>query len=225
MRFVLAPLLLLATFAPGAPPREVTILADRDATLIEDPDGARANGTGPLFAGRTNQGGPSKRRALLRFDVAGALPDGAVVESVELTLRLLPSNAGGPARLHRVLEDWSEGPSFAGGGGGAPAQPGDVTWLHTSYPLERWLRPGGHFVARASAIAMAGGADLVTWTGGRHMLEDVRLWQHAPSRNFGWILIGDETRPQSAQSFAGREDPDAGARPRLTVRYRLPGRR
>ena len=51
----------------------VHIQADRDATLIEDPDGAYANGIGPaLFAGSTDKAGV--RRALIRFDVAGVLP-------------------------------------------------------------------------------------------------------------------------------------------------------
>ena len=53
----------------------VHIPADRDNSLIEDPDGAVSNGMGPNFrAGRTNQSMYSVRRGLLRFDVASAVP-------------------------------------------------------------------------------------------------------------------------------------------------------
>ena len=48
---------------------------DRDATLIEDPNGAFANGSGPnFFVGRTNQEQNGIRRALVRFPVAESLP-------------------------------------------------------------------------------------------------------------------------------------------------------
>ena len=36
----------------------------------------------------------------------------------------------------------------------------------------------------------------------------------------GWILIGDETTPQSVKRISSREDPDAAARPRLEITYR-----
>jgi len=214
---------ILALTAGSARAEQVTIIADADATLIEDPQGAFANGAGPLFIGRTNQAAGSRRRAVLRFDVAGALPARSIVEGVELTLHLEPSNFGEPGSLHRLLADWSEGPTFSGGGGGRPSQDRDVTWIHTRYPEETWVRPGGQFVARPSATAVLGDPGFYTWSGDRHMLEDVRLWLHAPSRNFGWILIGDETLPQTARSFASREDPDEDLRPRLTIRYRSPG--
>ena len=51
-------LLLVALLLLSLPANAETVLveAGRDATLIEDPDGAWANGSGPfLFAGRTTQ--------------------------------------------------------------------------------------------------------------------------------------------------------------------------
>jgi len=54
------------------------------------------------------------------------------------------------------------------------------------------------------------------------MLADVSLWIAVPSHNFGWILIGDEGRPQSAQPFASRESSDPAAVPVLEIDYRLP---
>jgi hypothetical protein len=219
----LVALLLLCT--PGLA-QTVTIEASRDATLIEHPDGALANGRGPLFVGRTAQAQGSVRRALLHFDVAGALPDGAIIESVSLTLYSAPGNSP-PAwvRLYRVLADWGEGPSFSGGGGGADAEPGDVTWIHTFYDYQLWVHGGGQFVGRASASLEVADIGFYTWQSTSHLVQDVRLWQAAPPRNFGWILTGDEATRQSAKVFASRDDPDPSLRPVLEVTYRLPGGR
>jgi hypothetical protein len=63
-----------------------------------------------------------------------------------------------------------------------------------------------------------------SWNNSTHMLADVRLWQHAPDQNFGWLLLGDETMPQSVKRFDSRETSDAKFRPVLTVTYRLLGK-
>ncbi|TFG94043.1 MAG: hypothetical protein E4H11_07505, partial [Myxococcales bacterium] len=64
MRIAIAVLLLLAPAAAMA--ETVFIEAARDATLIEDPDGALANGSGPVFfVGRNNQAENSVRRGLI----------------------------------------------------------------------------------------------------------------------------------------------------------------
>ena len=47
-------------------------------------------------------------------------------------------------------------------------------------------------------------------------------WLKHPEKNFGWILIGDETEPQTAKTFASRENPDETLRPLLEVEYSLP---
>jgi hypothetical protein len=60
-------------------------------------------------------------------------------------------------------------------------------------------------------------------TSTNHLVQDVRLWWSAPERNFGWILIGDETTPQTAKSFASRESPEPALRPVLEVTYRYSG--
>lgn len=205
----------------------VRIEADRDATLIEHPEGALANGSGPyFFAGRTNQEDGSIRRALLRFDVAGALPDRAIIESVSLVLYASPANpAPADLRLYRVQADWGEGPSSASGGGGRPAEPGDATWIHTFYDFALWNHRGGQFIGRSSAELEVADAGLYTWESTNHLVQDVRLWRSAPGRNFGWILLGDETTPQTSKSFASREHPDPLLRPALLVTYRTPGPR
>jgi hypothetical protein len=209
--------------ASSAQAETVFIEADRDATLIEDPAGALANGSGPyFFVGRTAQGSGSIRRAVLRFDVAGALPAKAIIESASFTLYLAPSNpAPLEIRLQRLMADWSEGPSSAAGGGGRDAEPGDVTWLHTDYDVEFWNRAGGRFIGRVSARLDVSDADFYTWENTPHLVQDVRLWKSNPSRNFGWILISDEAMPQTAKSFASREITDPLLRPILRLTYRL----
>jgi hypothetical protein len=218
-------LLMLGTLPVRA--ETVFVRADRDTTLIEDPDGARSNGAGLVFfVGRTNQATGSLRRGLVRFDVASALPQGAVVESVMLHLTALRGNPGAsPVRLSRVLDDWGEGASSSTGGQGAPSEPGDATWIHTFYDTEFWKHAGGHFVDGASAAFVVDGPGEYLVTTGEKMLADVRLWAAAPSRNFGWILIGDESRPQSVQSFASRQSSDPAAVPVLELVYRLPAGR
>jgi hypothetical protein len=218
-------LLLLATLPVRA--ETALVRADRDTTLIEDPDGARSNGAGPVFfAGRTNQATGSLRRGLVRFDVASALPQGAVVESVVLHLTAFPGNPGAfTVRLFRVLAEWGEGASFSTGGRGAPSETGDATWIHTFYDTEFWKHTGGQFVGSSSAAFVVNGPGEYLVTSGPRMLADVKLWTAAPSRNFGWILIGEESHPQSVQPFASRESPELAAVPGLEIVYRLPAGR
>jgi hypothetical protein len=201
----------------------VEIEADRDATLIEDPDGALANGSGiAFFAGRTNLAENSIRRALLRFDVAAVVPRQAIVESVALRLYLNPSNAAPRTiGLYRALADWGEGPSSSAGGGGAPSERGDATWLHTFWDSEFWAYAGGQFIGRASAEAEVSDTGYFTWEAG-FLSQDVRLWLAAPQQNFGWFVLGDETTRQTAKGFASREEPDPTRRPVLTITYRVP---
>jgi len=219
---ILATLLLLGTPVLA---ETVFVEAARDATLIEDPDGARANGSGPLlFAGRTSQAQNGIRRGLLYFDVAAVLPRNAIIESASLRM-FHPggNNAAREIRLNRVLADWGEGASAAAGGGGAVSETGDATWLHAFYDHAVWVHNGGQFVGRASSAQEVGPTGFYTWESTEHLVQDVRLWKSAPQRNFGWILIGDETTRQNTKKFASRENPDRSIRPQLEIAYRLPG--
>jgi hypothetical protein len=223
MRTGIALLFLLAPFLAAAD--TILIEAGRDATLIEDPDGALANGSGPVFfVGRTNQARNSVRRSLLYFDVAAALPRNARVQSVRLTLFMTPSPNSAPSRidLHRVLADWGEGTSSASGGGGDFSAPGDSTWIHTFYDDALWVVPGGHYLRRSSASEEVSASGVYSWGSTRKMVADVRRWLAAPQRNFGWIVLGDETTRQNAKSFASREESDRMLHPVLEVVYQLP---
>ncbi len=202
----------------------VEIPADRDATLIEDDEGDVANGSGPaFFAGRTNQSMYSMRRALLRFDVASALPEDAIIDRAFLSLYQKSENMEpSEVSLHRVLADWGEGASFSKGGSGAPAESGDATWLHTFYDYDYWVQSGGQFVSSTSATITVSGTDYYTWQSTQHMVNNVRHWLHHPERNFGWLVIGDEDTAGSVKRFDSREGADISQHPTLTVEYHLP---
>ena len=216
---------LAVALLPAPAPAETAIVpAAADNTLIESPTGALSNGAGPaFFVGRTSQTANYRRRGLIRFDVAGTLPAGAIVTQVELVLALTPSNAH-PIEigLHRVLADWGEGESSASGGSGAPAAPGDATWIHTFYDDAFWANPGGDFVPDASALQEVGDAGEVIWESTPVSVADVQAWLDDPDSNHGWLLLGDESAPTSSKRFASRESEDASARPRLAVDYELP---
>jgi hypothetical protein len=110
----------------------VTLMPSKDNTLYEDVRGSLSSGAGTaLFVGSTNGG--SDRRALIQFEIAGAIPDGATISSVSLTMTVTKTIADThDATLHAVSSAWGEGASSAGrgGGGGAVAEDGDATWTH-----------------------------------------------------------------------------------------------
>lgn len=211
------PMLLLAPSHVAT----VAIEADRDTTLIESPDGSLGNGAGPyLFSGRTNQSTDGVRRALLHFDVAAALPRGAAVEKAVLVLTVTPGNVGERLyRLYPVLDDWGEGASTSGGGGGAPAEPGDATWIHTFHDDHFWPYNGGRFLGVPSAEAAFDLPGVYRFESDE-LTRDVRYFAQLPGRNHGWILIGDETERQTVKAFASRENPDPAVRPVLEITYR-----
>lgn len=116
-----------------------------------------------------------------------------------------------------------EGSSNAGspGGGGAPAQPGDATWLHNFFNTSFWTSAGGDTAASVSAsTAVSTNNRLYTWSGSG-LVADVQSWVADPASNFGWLMTGNESNQQSAQRFHTSEN--ASNKPQLTVTYALPG--
>jgi len=224
MQIVAVAAFALAWFAGDASADMVTLVPARDATLIESTTGNFANGSGPaLFAGRIAASSQFLRRSVLAFDVAGAVPRGSTVISVRLAMNVSSTNPG-PAeiRLHRVLADWGEGASFATGGGGAPALPGDTTWLHRFYDDTLWTHPGGDFDPSPRAATIVEEAGPCTWGPTPAMAADVQSWLDDPAHAFGWIVLGDESRPQTVRRFDSREAPDWTLRPALEIEYEPP---
>ena len=214
--------LALAALAAPAQAESVSLAPIRDNTLFEDVQGSLSSGAGPgLFCGRISLG--SVRRALVAFDPAGALPAGAVLDSVRLELHVQASSDVLPrlVGLYRVLSAWGEGASYSSGGSGAAAQPGDATWIHTFYPGSFWSSPGGDFVPAASATATVGVApDACTWSS-PGLTADVAAWLADPALCHGWILCGEESTTGTARRFDSRESPTPAWRPRLLLFFSL----
>jgi hypothetical protein len=210
---------LVLAFAARA--AEVALVPVADNTLYQD-FAQNSNGAGYLFAGRAGGGGA--RRALLRFDVAAAIPPGARIESAELTLSVSRSatTTPGPAGLHRLLEAWGEGASNAGerAGAGTAAQPGDATWSHRIFPDLAWSSPGGAFESTASWTGSIGGIGAYTLESTPGLVTDLQTWLDEPESNHGWILLGDEASAGTARRIDSREAAPAG-RPSLVVHFAL----
>ena len=202
----------------------VVIPAARDNTLYQDPNGAFSNGAGGnFFVGRTDVISAGKlRRGVIAFNIAAAVPAGATVTGVRLTLNMSRTTTGlQPVSLHRLLANWGEGASAAlgGGGGGAPSQPGDATWIHRFYNTTLWSGAGGEFVSTPSTTIQVGLAGQYTFLSTPAMVADAQSWLDAPATNFGWIVIGKESVLATAKRFDTRENSIASARPALTVDF------
>ncbi|MCA9291201.1 MAG: DNRLRE domain-containing protein [Phycisphaerales bacterium] len=203
----------------------VTIEPSKDNTLIQTTDGGFSNGAGlGIFAGRVGQnGGGLRRRAVIAFDVAAAVPSGAIVTSASLTMTCVQTNAGPRVvTLHRLEADWGEGTSFGFGGFGAASTPGDATWLHTFYPDLFWAEPGGDFADDASTQTTVNSIATYTWESTAATVEDVQGWLDDPAQNYGWIAVGDESTQMTVKRFASREWTVPAERPLLTLDYEMP---
>jgi FtsP/CotA-like multicopper oxidase with cupredoxin domain len=204
----------------------VTLTSTRDNTLYQSATGSLSNGLGQhVFVGRTGQDDAiSRRRALVRFDLS-SIPLGSTVSSVTLTMNCSRANQSGPTvvAVHRAVADWGEGTSVADGqeGAGGSATANDATWIHTFYPSLFWSVPGGQFVATPSATTIIGNEGFYTWTS-MGLLSDVQSWLAGSPPNYGWIVIGDESAPQTAKRLDSRHETNADRRPKLTVVYTPP---
>ncbi|HSH08903.1 MAG TPA: DNRLRE domain-containing protein [Oceanipulchritudo sp.] len=198
----------------------VTIEPAKDNSIFSE--AVESNGQGSyLFVGRTNE--PSIRRALLQFDVAGAVPAGAIIESATLTLLMNKTIVGGQnIGAYRLSRDWGEGTSNAAAheGKGAPATAGDATWLNVIHPSVPWTTAGGDFAVSPSASKVVNQNGSYTWEGAG-MVSDVQQMLDNPANNFGWILIGPENTT-SAKRFASRESTlPTDKPPTLTITYSM----
>ncbi len=197
----------------------------KDNTLYQEPTGPRSNGAGTLcFSGSDVIG--RRRRALMAFDVAGAVPAGSTI--VHVQLRLTVAQAGFGSRLtglHRVLRDWGEAGSVASGSqstGVSPAR-GDATWAQAFWPEQPWAAPGGDFVSMASAVASVHQpGTLPVWTSTSQLVADVQGWLDDPMTNFGWLVRGDEFSTFTDRAFYTREASESWMRPALAITYESP---
>jgi hypothetical protein len=223
----LAPAVAAALIVAVPSTADVVVLTSaKDNTLIEvTAGGQKSNALGDIFAGRTGVfSGGTRRRGLIRFDIAGNVPAGSTITGVALTLSIIGAPIGNPPQtcsLHRALADWGEGTSFFPGGQGAPATAGDATWLHTFFSTSFWGTAGGDFSPAASASVSVGTAGTATWGTTAGMVADVQEWLDNPGANFGWLILGNEAVQQTARRF-GSHEAQAALQPSLIVGYTPP---
>jgi hypothetical protein len=205
---------------------QVELTPVADTSLFEANPDNNLGGYTDLPAGTTRAG--QRARALLRFDVAGAMPRGATITSValKLTVTRTPSSGGTASRfeLHPVLQDWGEG-NKAGASTGARATAGEATWNVRLAPAVLWGQPGGaapgDFSAAASAITEVDGQGSYTFASTSNTVADVQSWLDNPAANFGWIVLSQsENIPATAVRFASREG--GASAPHLTITYNAP---
>lgn len=211
---------------------QVTLFPSADATLIELKPTNSLGAATWLAAGLTQNG--NTNRALIKFDVAAALPAGSTILDigVKVTVTRTPvaGNADSLFSLRRVLRAWNEGSNLPADsqypGLGAPAQPGDATWTHASWGTNAWTIPGGQegvdFAAAFSAsTGIAGLGDYLFE--GSSLIADAQLWLDYPEQNFGWMLKTEEEESIfTARRFGSRELEDAGESPQLIITYLPP---
>ncbi len=216
--------LLVSLFSAPAPAATLSLEPARDNTLYEDLEGDVSNGAGQhVIAGKTAIA--QIRRGLIYFNVAPALPPGAVVLSARLTVTVSRVSGGNVAlTLHRVLADWGEGTSDAVGeeGQGAPATPGDATWVHRFYPNVPWSSAGGDFAATATASMIVGPIGVYTWESTPELVADVQSWIDDPASNFGWLVYGEEGLTGTSKRLDSRTNNPPSTRPRLEIEYTAP---
>lgn len=203
----------------------VVLNPSKDNTLIqvvlEDP---RSNALGDgIYTGRVGAlGGGTRRRAVLAFDLDGAVPPKAEITSVTLRLNLIATVSGDQTlTLHALLSDWGEGTSNDNGGQGSLATPGDATWIHTFFDTDVWTNQGGDYSAVASASQVVGPNTGVfyTWGPTAQMQADVEAWLADPAENFGWLLLGNELQTQTVKKFVSKDHFLEDWHPQLVIEF------
>jgi len=215
---------VLALAAPALQADLVEVVSDRDNTLYEQSVGLTSNGAGDhFFSGKTNIG--LLRRAVLHFDVAGAVPAGSTIHSATLRFEMTKTAVGSQQlAVHRLTADWGEESSHSPGdeGGGDLAAAGDATWIHRFSPTELWTSWGGDFEPVASATTSVGGLGSYSWSSAA-LAADAQDMLDAPASNFGWILKNVNEGPdKTTKRFNTREHPQSSTWPTLILDYTPP---
>jgi hypothetical protein len=209
----------------------VSLLPAADTSLIEIAPTNNNGGQAWLLSGKI-QNDVYRVRALLRFDLTG-IPTNATVLSAAVVLEVTRQPGDGlanaPFGLYRMLRPWGEGDKVAttSPGQGAPATPGEATWLCSLSPTNAWTAPGAAQGADYSEVESSFqfiygvGQSPYRFESTPELAADVQGWVNQPRDNFGWMLrCDDEATIFTARRFGSREDPDAP--PRLEIDYLVP---
>jgi hypothetical protein len=211
-----------------------------DAVIYSHGSTFNGGSTPELLAGRVGTVGctgvtpntcATIKRSLLRFNVT-SVPVGSTVAGAVVRLTLLNGSneptTGRLVKFSRLTAGWTEGTGGAGDfrtsalGSVVPAG-GGATWEFANQGVTPWTS-GSSYVAAVSAQAFVtnhnSGPILYSWSAGR-LRNDVQAWVNGPATNFGWVILGDESVPNTTRRFASRSHAVPAERPRLDVTYTL----
>jgi hypothetical protein len=198
---------------------EITLQGDSvttDTTLLSE---VPTFNTGAAISNRAGRSGMAAlRRYLVQFDIS-SVPDGVMITSATLTLRIqnAPNSTPTNQSLHRVTAGWVEGTSTNQNG---EFVAGAASWNSASEGILAWQTPGGDFMATPSATQTVPGVGAigseVSWSGAA-LAADVQVWLDGTEPNFGWILIGEESANQTARNYHSAEA--AANQPKLTIEF------
>jgi hypothetical protein len=216
---------------------ELVLSAQLDSSIFEDNVDNSSSLGDFIFVGTTgdrNGAGPSFRRGLIRFDIAGNLPSNATIQNASLILTIgkVPDEkfVGTTQSIHRVTTVWGATNTALADpdnkqGNGVPAQDGEATWNEAIRGTTNWSNPGGDYNSLASAsngVSPVANSEVV-WSD-LGLINDIQLWLDTPSVNLGWIVIGNESFTKNARGYYSMDNTDlsaAGRAPRLTIEYTL----
>ena len=131
---------LAALAGAGVAHADSVVLAPAQDNTIYGENGGALGRAGPAPVRRHHEQHGAERRALVEFDIAGAVPAGSTITSVTLTLRLdKTQTANLPIALTRSQPTGAKARRSRGGeeGGGGSAATGDATWTQRFYPGDR----------------------------------------------------------------------------------------
>ncbi len=163
-----------------------------------------------VSGGLGSNAGNTRRRALLRFNLAAAIPSGATVTSVQLSLQAVQMLPAAPANsnfeLHRLLRAWNEA---------------SASWTWADNPSTAWDDGGaggaGDVATSASASVAVSGLGPYTFSSTPELVADVQLWVDDPGSNAGWLLRSNTEAPFTARHFGTKEGGSSAAS--LTVEF------
>ena len=203
----------------------IALTPSADTTLSAQSSDYNSGANLSLAAGNT--AGSSPTHALVRFNVAAAVPAGARITSGTLLLTVtrtpvLPEPV--TFELHRLLVDWTEGSQGAGAstGFGGLAAAGEATWNARKHGVQLWSAPGGaagvDYAAASSGSAGVETSEPALFESNPGMVGDLQRWLDTPATNFGWLVKDQfEFTDSTARRFGSKES--GATAPILLVEY------
>lgn len=208
--------------------QQITLPASKDTTLYAD-FVSGSNGAGDyLWAGPEVVlfSNPVPRRALMAFDLDGAIQSSSIIDDVDLRLRVTGVfGFGVPVALARVYPSsgvgWAEGNANAGGNefDGVTSSIAAADWQYRSRPTAFWSSPGGDVVGPLLDLVTVGGSGPLTFSSSA-LTSAVQTMVSNGDDVDGFLLAGPESSGLTAAvQIASRSHPLTTIRPALDVAF------